>query len=607
VTTTTDPTTDAPSTGLGDHPARWTWLVLVLVPLAAAAVSVAAGWRFKVTIGDTAWLTQRVEDVVAGRWPLVGMPSSVGRGAIATHHPGPVEFYWLAPWWGLAGFRGITLGSATSSVVALSWLGVAVRGLRRGSLGLAVGAQVAAVVGILTIGMEALADPWNPYMALPWAILALAGVAQLVDGQRRGWVTFAVAGSVVAQLHAGFIPWVVLVAVIAVGVAFRHRDARPDRRTGTGAAIALGVIWILPLVDLIGGSHNPWRLARAAGKGGEVAGWRPVMVAAGAALRPIPTALDGPWLTSDPKAAEYLVLLSTAVIAAVTWWFARRDRPARAWIALSGIGLAGWLVAATRALPFHHILPVAYTRLLWPLATTLWFWIAAAWWERRPTWLARAWWIPTIVLVAWVASIPRGYVGLDPATRVRGREIVDDLGRADLAKGPQNVTARSWLGGLYLEPTVNAALDRHGIRNGVGTNRSWDLAQMTTRPSPLRGTSCEAVIGDQPGPGTVVAPARGLDASQRRRLASLRRSLADDHPVLRPSRIAFALHDSSFSHAVSGRDAVSLIDSGRLADLVVNGEVDDVTMRDPDVAEYVELDHLSRPVWADLTVRQTGC
>ena len=72
-------------------------------------------------------------------------------------------------------------------------------------------------------------------------------------------------------------------------------------------------------------------------------------------------------------------------------------------------------------------------------------------------------------------------------------------------------------------------------------------------------------------------------------------------------QIAFALHDSSFSHAVSGRDAVSLIDSGRLADLVVNGEVNDVTMRDPDVAEYVELDHLSRPVWADLTVRQTGC
>ena len=606
MTVSTDPSTTAPPVEATGRSGRWTGLLLLIVPVAGATVSVVAAWRFRVTVGDTAWLTQRVADVVAGRWPLVGMPSSVGRGAIATSHPGPVEFYWLAPWWGLGGFRGITLGSAASSVIALTWLGFAVRGLPRSSIGLAVGAQVAAVVGVLTIGLESLADPWNPYLALPWAVLLLAGVAQLASGQRRGWITLSIAGSIVAQLHAGFVPWVALFVVVAVVIGIRHDDARPDRRTGLGALAALVVLWLAPFVDLVGGDHNPWLLARAAAKGGDAAGWRPVVVAAGAALRPIPTALDGPWLTSDPRGVEYLLVVVTVVVAAVTWWFARRDRPARVWIALSGVGLGAWLAAATRALPFDGLLPVAYTRLLWPLAAMLWFWVAAAWWDRRPAWAARAWWIPAVVLVVWVASIPRGYVGIDPAIRIRGRQLVDDLDRGALRTVPQNVTARTWLGGLYLEPTITAELDRRGIRSGVGTDRQWDLAQMTTRPSPLAGTSCQLVVGDQPG-RDVVAPARGLTPPDQRRLRELRTQLEREHPVLRLSRAAKAQKDPSFDHEVRGVAARQLIESGALADLVVAGEVDGVTMRDPAVAEYVELDHLSRPSWADLTIRQDGC
>jgi hypothetical protein len=607
VTTSTDPTTTASLVEADERTGGWAWLLLLIVPVAAATVSVAVSWRFRVTVGDTAWLTQRVADVVAGRWPLVGMPSSIGRGAIATSHPGPVEFYWLAPWWWLGGFRGITVGSAASSVVALSWLGFAIRGLPRSSTGLAVGAQVAAVVGVLTIGLESLADPWNPYIALPWAVLLLAGVVQLANGQRRGWLTVTVAGSIVTQLHAGFVPWVALFVVVAVVIAVRRRDARPDRSTGIASLAALLVLWLAPFVDLVGGTHNPWLLLRAGAKGGKVAGWRPVVVAAGAALRPIPTAFDGPWLTSDPRAVEYLVVVVTALVAALTWWFARRDRPARIWIALSGIGLAGWLAAATRALPFGPFLPVAYTRLLWPLAAVLWFWVAAAWWDHRPAWAARAYWIPAVVLVAWVAAIPRGYVGIDPATRIRGREIVDAMDRGGLRTVPQNVTASTWLAGNYLEPTVTAELDRLGVPNGVGTNRRWDLAQMTTRPSPLRGTTCEALLSDLPGDGNVVAPAEELDASQQRRLQELKRQLERDHPVLRPSRAAKVLHDKNLDHEVRGAAARRLIESGTLADLVVSGEVDGVTMRDPAVAEYVELDHLARPAWADLTIRQTGC
>ncbi|HNG23826.1 MAG TPA: hypothetical protein PLC03_07685, partial [Microthrixaceae bacterium] len=110
--TTIDPDVPAPVTD------RLPAAVLLVVPLVAAAVSLAASWRFPVTVGDTAWLTQRVADVGAGRWPLVGMPSTIGRGAVATHHPGPLQFYWLAPFWTLAGFRGIVVGTAAAGAAA---------------------------------------------------------------------------------------------------------------------------------------------------------------------------------------------------------------------------------------------------------------------------------------------------------------------------------------------------------------------------------------------------------------------------------------------------------------------------------------------------------
>lgn len=223
--TTIDPDVPAPVTD------RLPAAVLVVVPLAAAAVSLAASWRFPVTVGDTAWLTQRVADVGAGRWPLVGMPSTIGRGAVATHHPGPLQFYWLAPFWTLAGFRGIVVGTAAAGAAALGWLGVLVRSLPRSSTLAAVGVQVAAVFGLFTISTEMLADPWNPYAALPWLAVLLAAAVAVWNGRRVGWWALVVAASVVAQLHAGYLP---LVAGVAAVVAVRtwrrpevHRDPGP--------------------------------------------------------------------------------------------------------------------------------------------------------------------------------------------------------------------------------------------------------------------------------------------------------------------------------------------------------------------------------------------
>ena len=590
--------------------------------MVAAAVSVAVSWRFPVTVGDTAWLTQRVADAASGRWPTVGMPSSIGRGEFATHHPGPVQFYWLAPWWALGGFRGIVIGTAVAGGLALGWLGLLVRRLPGASTLAAVGAQVAAVVGLFTVSTEMLADPWNPYAALPWLVLVVAATVAVWCGDRAGWWALVVAGSVLAQLHAGFLPLVAVAVTAAVVGSWRLPSARPTARTAGLLALAAVVLWVPALVDLAVGDRNPVLLARAMAQGGDAVGPTPVVVAAAAALNPAHAVIDAPWLPTDPTAAEWSVVVLTALAAGLTWWFAARDHWSRAWVAGFGLATALWAVLATRALPFQGLLPVAYTRPLWPLAACLWFGMGAAWWARRPARLAGAWWIPVLAMAVWAVTVPRGYVGIDPATRVRAAQVVADLDEAVVAdldeavvaglddgKLPDraDVTARGFLGGWWIAPTVTAELDRRGVVNGVGTDEDWDVEVMTDRPRPLPDNDCELVVGDERPAGPVLAPGRGLSAAEQARLEALEQEMVDRFPTIRPSRPARELARASGAEALPDEPVAALVRDGRFADLVVAGSVAGVSMRDGDVREYVELAHRAAPSWAGLTLWARGC
>lgn len=586
-------------------------LALAVLPVLGAVVSLSAAWRFPVTVGDTAWLTQRVADVVGGRWPLVGMPSSIGRGDLATHHPGPLQFYWLAPWWAAAGFQGILVGTAVGSAVALGWLGAVVRWLPGATTLAAVGVQTAAVVGILTVGPETLADPWNPYAALPWAVLFLAGVVAAWTGERRGWWAVVAAGTVTMQLHAGFVPWVLVFAVALGVLAWREADRRPDRRL-LGRLGLLGlVLWSPALVDLVVGDHNPVLLARASiGGSAEGAGVAPVVVAGAAALNPAHAHIDAPWLPNSPTAVEVLVVVGVLGLAALSWWVAPREHWSRRWVAVCGAAWVLWALLATRALPFQGFLPVAYTRMLWPVGAVLWFGMGAAWWARRPAaWPAATVALPVAATVLWALSVPRGYVGIDPATRVRAAEVVDDLrdaGLPDTAAGV-NVTARGFLGGWWIAPTVTAELDRRGVDNGVGTNRDWDVESMTDRPRPLPGTECTFVVGDVEADGPVLAPARGLDRAEQRRLEELRRRLAVRYARLEPSRVAREQAEDGTPEPALQRPVEALLESGEFADLAVQGRVEGLDLRDGDVAEYVELAHRADPGWSGVSVWSQSC
>lgn len=99
------------------------------------------------------------------------------------HHPGPLPFYLLAPFYALSG--GITPGlHAGAAVLSLGLLSLALSVLlrRRPLLGLA--ASVAFAVCAWR-SAEALASPWNPHMALLPMLALIVLTADVVAGRFR--------------------------------------------------------------------------------------------------------------------------------------------------------------------------------------------------------------------------------------------------------------------------------------------------------------------------------------------------------------------------------------------------------------------------------------
>jgi hypothetical protein len=585
------------------------WFPLLVVPLLAVTVSLVAGWRFPVQVGDAAWLTQRVADVASSNPPAVGMPSTLGGGELDTHHPGPVQFYWLAPWWLALGHRGIAMGSAAAAAVALFWIGLAARRLPRAGVAVAVGAQLAVSVGALTISPEVFADPWNPMAALAWSMLLVVSAARVSSGDGRGWLGAAVGATVAVQLHAGYLPWVAVVMAALVLVAVRRPGTRPARRTLRLTAAAAAVLWTPPVVDLMVGIHNPVLLVRAA-VGSDVdteVGPGAVVVAAAHALAPFNRSLDAVWVTTDVRAAEVLVVVGALAAACASWWFGKRGRWPRALVGWAGGSALLWMLIAARAPLVDGLLAHSYVRPLWPLGALMWLGVAGVIWERRPASLRHAAWVPAVVALSWVLSVPQGYVGVDPATRLRGAEVVEALAGEWAPAEGVTVWAEGALAGSWIAPAVTATLDHRRIPNGVGTSEQFDHPDMSTRPSPLPASDCAWTVGPAGGDGERLTPPRRATSDERRRLARLEASMERRFAQLRPSRLALDREARSGAPAVPDRDIAELLGSGRFGELVVDGMLAEATTRDDEVQEYLELSRLLAEPWAQTVVTARSC
>jgi hypothetical protein len=249
---------------------RWwrtdTIVAIVLVVLACSAtiaVLVTRIGRDYFPLGDEASIDLRVRDVFTSRTPLVGAYSR------DFNHPGPLLFWLLGPVsWVAGGAPWATLvGGALlqGTAIALSgWLA-----FRRGGVLLC-----GLVLAALALGYSSFVDgqqflrPWNPYIAFPFFMLFLLLVWSCATGSRWSGLGAAVVGSLLVQLHVGYVPivfgaaaWCVVVVVVDARRGERPlRRDQPRWRTVLLWCGVLALLWFGPVIQQL--THDPGNLSR---------------------------------------------------------------------------------------------------------------------------------------------------------------------------------------------------------------------------------------------------------------------------------------------------------------------------------------------------------
>ena len=230
------------------------------VPLLVAVIALAQRRWYPVL--DLAMTEFRIRDVGSRQTPLIGLPGRIGEFPDQGSHPGPFNFWLLAPGYRLFGSSAWAMEASTALVQTL-WIGLALWiGHRRAGRS---GAIVVALVVALLVrgyGLSVLTQPWNPYLPLiAWVVILLA-TWSVVAGDHAMLIPLAVAASFAAQTH---IPYLVMAGGLGAGAAVlvavrwarqRRADVAGDVADGPPRALLITAavfasLSLPPLVDQI--------------------------------------------------------------------------------------------------------------------------------------------------------------------------------------------------------------------------------------------------------------------------------------------------------------------------------------------------------------------
>lgn len=226
------PVTEGPGRVAADRgPARDRNLAIVLTLATIAVVAAAALVTLRrVPVAYTDWaLIELGVRSVGGSWPTVGAPSGFG-----LHHPGPLEYLVLAPFYRALGQGPWALGVGATAVNAAA-IGVSAwLAWRRGRLALVLVALAALATMAAALGAGFLVDTWNPWIALFPAVAFLLAVWSVVEDDMAALPVLVVAGSWTVQAHFSYAVVVGPLAVAAVvslvaRAVVRARSARRPR------------------------------------------------------------------------------------------------------------------------------------------------------------------------------------------------------------------------------------------------------------------------------------------------------------------------------------------------------------------------------------------
>jgi hypothetical protein len=219
---------------------------LGLVNFAASATPI-------VTDADIAVSELYVELATKGQL-LVGPYSRFG-----WHHPGPLYFYLVAPFYALAGHQAaamyaVALGLNLAALVVIACVLARETGVRTTVT------TIAIVVFFAWRVPRFLASPWTAHVPILASLAFLVVSAAVGTGRRRLLVLMLVFGSLAMQTHVSFAPVVVIVSagVVATLVFARHEGASPWPAINA-AAWVLALVWLVPVSEAL--AHGGGNLA----------------------------------------------------------------------------------------------------------------------------------------------------------------------------------------------------------------------------------------------------------------------------------------------------------------------------------------------------------
>ena len=237
-------------------------LVIAAISLALASGLIVLARRAAdfATIGDTAVIESYTW--MASTGDLLLGPYS----RFQWHHPGPISFFWIAPFYALSGARpaGLSAGALTLNLAVLAILTSTV--IRRADIILSV--AIMAVVALYCWRIApVLTSPWNPHLIVVGMTALIVAAADVLTGSYSRLPVLALLASLVGQTHVALMPSALAIGGVSVVVSIARSWHEGRGRAGVRALLAtvavLALLWALPiaeqLTDSPGNMTELWR------------------------------------------------------------------------------------------------------------------------------------------------------------------------------------------------------------------------------------------------------------------------------------------------------------------------------------------------------------
>jgi hypothetical protein len=303
---------------------------------ALAALLLVRRARIVFPLADTALLEIYTKRALTGEL-LVGPYSRFG-----WHHPGPVYFYFLAPFYALSDLRsaGLNAGAFTLGFCAVAIMAWIVARSFNAAISVPI---ITSIYWYAWRARDLIVSAWNPHAVILPTLAVVVSCAAVAAHDIAVLPIAVVLASMSVQTNIGAGPAVVALLALAVGAALvqmRNGRATSGHRAIIAVSVGLFVaLWLMPVVEQV--SHSPgnmtalWRFFVSGPGAGQslstaAAGWAAMM--SGVVDPNFSPSISGTFV-AGPMWLHATAALQVLLIAGVIGWaLQRRNRPL-AWLA----------------------------------------------------------------------------------------------------------------------------------------------------------------------------------------------------------------------------------------------------------------------------------